>query len=443
MSRKIILVVLCICLVNASFSVLVNASDADKTVAGMRMKPIIDAYNVLTETQINNQAKKFPDISDHYAKPYVAKMTAVSIIAGYPEGLFGPNDTLLACQFLTMTVKALGFTPERLPGDPYWKPFVDIALQQGLIFEGEIKDYTSPLSRELAAVIAFRTLMLYEARPTGSEIYYDYNVAKITDYAKITDKYKDDVIMSFRMGLIIGSNNLFVPQGTLTRAQGCIIVNKLIDSNIRIASVPQPNEIISFKNGDWSEYYFPGSNPNKEYTFMPGSFPLNEVYDVVKTLVNSKRKVSGGYLVQGYDEKTQVVTFELYKDKAMADKFNFEDPRMPTTSVYLDIWTDKIFKQGELTDKNSGYLYSLDVYDVLLYNSCMKEYFHEALKTLFGAEADKVIALHDKYLNYAINGQKGGYEIVIINGRQIEVSGGNGDFGTGFHFYVWARGAIK
>lgn len=440
LSKKVITIIITLMFAVTCFPAMAETlaeQNETSSVIKMQMKPVVDRYNRLTEAEI--AAKKFSDVEGHFGKTFVQKMAAINVLSGYPGGKFGPNDNLLACQYLTMIVHALGFNPETLPGQEYWKGCVNKALELKILEPGEVVNYLDPISRELAATIAFRTLMLYEARPTGAEVYYDYNVSKTTDYVKIADRYRDDVIMSIRMGLITGSNNLFVPKGTLTRAQGCVIVNKLIDSNIRIASVPQTNEIIAFKNGDCSEYYFPGSNPNKEYTFLPGSFPLNEVYDVVKTLVNSKGKVSGGYLVQGYDEKTQFFSADLYKDKETADRFLFQEPRLPTASASFAIWTDKVRTQGALEDKGSGYLYSLNVWDCLTYNNFMKEYTYEILKTLFGNDANKAIALHDKYLNIPLKGLEGTFETATINGRYLVIGGGK----TGFYINVYAKGAIK
>lgn len=413
--------------------------NAGSSVIKMQMAPVVEEYNNLASTEVESQAKRFSDIDGHFARQYIAKMAAINILAGYPDGRFGPNDTLLACHFITMIIHGLGYVLEVPPGTPYWRPCVDKALEMGIIGNGEISDYTGPLTRELAAVIAFRTLMLYEARPAEADTYYDYNVSKMSDYARITDRYKDDVVMSYRMGLITGSNNLFVPQGTLTRAQGCIIVNKLIDGNIRIASVPQESEIVTFRNGDCSEYYFPDAHPNKEYTFIPGNFPLNEIYNTVRTLVQSKDKMTGGYLVQGYDEKTQFFSADLYKDKATAERFLFEEPRLPTASASFAIWTNKVMTQGALTDKGTGFLYSLDVWDCITYNNNMKAYTYEIFKTLFGNDADKAIALHDKYLNIPLKGLGHGLESVTLNDRYVTLSAGT----TAFHIEIYAKGAIR
>lgn len=443
LSKKSFLVIVLVISIMASImpaaaSTMLEVNEQNSVIK-MQMQPIVDRYANMKESDI--AAKNFKDIENHYGAEYIKKMAAIEVLSGYPDGNFGPNDTLLACQYLTMIIRALGFKPETPPGQQYWVWPVEKALELGIVREGEIVNYVEPLTRELAATIAFRTLMLYEARPEGDEIYFNYNVSKIYDYYTISDQYKNDVVMAHRMGLIKGYENIFEPLGTLTRAQGCIIVNKLIDKDLREESIPQPYEIIAFKNRDCNEYLFYPVEmyPNRIYLFQPGTFPLNEIFEVVKTLIKHKDKVSGGYIVQSYYEDTQNFYTELYKDKDLADQFYFRDPRFPTASAKFSIRTEKVYTEGGLTSKGSGFLYSLNVWDCNTYDNYMKEYTYEILKTLFEKDADKAIELHDKYLSIPMEGLQGTFETTTLNGRYMSIGGGR----TGFYIEVYAKVAIK
>ncbi len=425
-------------IIPVSASTLLEQNEGNSVIK-MQMKPIVEKYENMKESDIS--AKEFKDIKNHYGETNVKKMAAVGVISGYPNGNFGPNDTLLADQYLTMIIRALGYKPEIAPGQEYWMWPAEKAKELNLIRDGEIENFIMPINRELAAVIAFRTLMLYETRPKDEEVYFNYNVAKIYDYYSINDQYKNDVVLAYRMGLIQGYNNLFDPKGTLTRAQGCIIVNRLIDKTIRTVSVPQPHEVVTFKNADCNEYlFYPAKmNPNKIYTFMPGTFPLNEIFEVVKTLIEQKYRVKGGYIVQRYNEDTKNFYTELYKNKEKADQFYFIDPRIPTASVKFSIRTEKVYQEGALSDKGSGFLYSLNVWDCSIYDKYMKEYTYAILRTLFENDADKAIALHDKYLRIALEGLQGSYESTTLNGRYMSIGSGR----NGFYIEIYAKGAIK
>lgn len=345
-----------------------------------------------------------------------------------------------------MLVMALGYTPEIPSGQPYWIPFVDIALNEDLIFDGEIKDYTKPLTRELAAAIAYRALMKYETEPEND--WYDYNKSKIHDYALITDKYKHDVVMAYRTGIIVGNNNLFVPQDTLTRAQAAVIINKLIDKNLRIESVPQEDEILYFTTPDYNEYlFYDGVNkPNTTYEITPGFFPLNELYEVFKTL-NEKKHLAKGYVVNDLDIRDLFFSSDVFTDKASADKFYFEDPRFPTEFASFHAYTHKVYiapdKEESLNDKNSGYLYSINTQAPKEYNELYKPLIHELLKTIFEADAEEAIRLHDYYLDLALKNKPGEAKVYYLNNRQVAMTGGSGALGGGIRIEIWAKGAVK
>ncbi|MEW6523193.1 MAG: S-layer homology domain-containing protein [Bacillota bacterium] len=53
----------------------------------------------------------FPDVpASHWASGYINVATAMGIIRGFPDGTFGPSNTILASQAVTMIVRALGYS---------------------------------------------------------------------------------------------------------------------------------------------------------------------------------------------------------------------------------------------------------------------------------------------------------------------------------------------
>lgn len=388
MLRKLVVITLILSVIllsiTPSHALSLDVVSEKKSITSMRMEPIIEKYNSLTDDDLNDISKKFNDISEHWGNEYICKLSALGIIAGYGNGKFGPNDVLLAAQYIKMIVMALGYTPE-IPSSQayqaYWIPFVDIAVSEGIIKEGEIKDYTKPLTRELAATIAYRALMKYEAQPDD---WYEYNKSKIFDYALISDQYKHDVVMAYRTGLIVGNNNLFVPQDTLTRAQAAVIITKLIDKELRVESVPQESEYIRFKNPRFNEYFFgEGGYSEKEYALLPSDFPLYELYMVSKTLIE-KKDLAGGYVTNLYAEKYKTLNTAAYYDEETANKFYLVNPALPTAYAGFTMHTNKVFiepgKSDSLNDPNTGYLYSINTQLVENYNNLLKPYIHEILK---------------------------------------------------------------
>lgn len=82
----------------------------------------------LTET-----STKFSDVSTSYwASPYIAKAAALGIIEGRGNGKYGPTDTVLYEDALTMVVRALGLEPLALEAGGYPNGYIEVACEYGL-----------------------------------------------------------------------------------------------------------------------------------------------------------------------------------------------------------------------------------------------------------------------------------------------------------------------
>lgn len=445
------------------------ADTTAETSTGMRMKPLVDKYNSLTQEDLDNELKKYSDISNHWGKNYIEKISALEIISGYPDGKFGPNDKLLGGQYILMLVRAIGYRPEVPAGGPYYKPFVDIALQEGIITKGEISDYTKTISRELAASLARRTIGKYEDVPKdyfvkGSDpypskgdkgffdnVYAGYQKLKMTDYPTITTQYLQDVIDCYRVGLITGSNNKFNPKGNLTRAEASVIIVKLLDSKARVESVPSSSESFKWKNsnannGDYDNEA-EGFYENKEYTLYKGLFPMMEIWETAQAMYKNRNLITGGKIDFTYSEKDKTFSMEYYNNQDHFEKVmnnNYYGLYLPQNTVGMSTQRSKIPKGQEqsLYDNSNGYLYDISSYEIDKYNKDLKNYSYELMKVWFGKDYEQAKKIHDQYLNYALNSVNWKQGVYLINGRQIHVVGGNGDSGNIFSFEVWAKDFI-
>lgn len=411
----------------------------DKTETYYRMQNILNKYNKITQSAIQNEINKYYDIKDHWGQEYIARLSIIEVIVGDGKGQFNPNDILLACQYIKMIVVALGFTPEKGHGIDWWKPFVDIALKEQIINPGEINDYTKPLSRELAAVIGFRALMKFEEYPY--EQWYNYNKAKMDDYNLINDKYKQEVVMACRKGLIIGDGKgKFDPKGNLTRAQAAVIVNKLIDKNLRTESVPQPDEVITYKrrteiNEALFNYLI---EPGKETKIYLGDLPLNEMFYVFKAMMDNIN-LGSGYKELTFESIDVNIAVSQFYSKSDADYFYNFDNRYPKDYARFGILMFRYYKE-DLTDNSSGYLYKLDVFDNESYNKQMKDYMYKILEVLFEKDYQEVKRLHDYYLNLCLTKKEYiGINVHYLNNRQITFRG----TGSTFEIFIWGKNFIS
>lgn len=446
-----------------------NSSTQGSTTTAMRMQPIVDKYNSLTQASLDAGLAKYYDIKNHWGRNHIAKISALEIISGYPDGRFGPNDKLLGGQYILMLVRAIGYSPEVPQGVPYYKPFVDLALKEGILTKGEISDYTKPITRELAASLARRTIGKYENVPrdyfvNGSDpypskgnkgffdnVYTGYQKLKMTDYPTITSKYLQDVIDCYRIGLLTGSNNKFNPKGTLTRAEASVIIIKLLDKKVRVESIPSASESFKWKNSNANNGEYDneaaGFYENKEYTLYKGLFPMMEIWETAQAMYKNRSIITGGKIDFTYSEGHKNFNINYYNNQDHFEKVmnnNYDGLFLPLNGIGMATQRTQIPKgeKESLYDNGKGWLYEISSYEVDKYNKDLKKYTYELLKLWFGKDYEQAKKIHDKFLNYSLNDVSWKHGVYYFNGRQFYVIGGRSEGGISFGFQVWAKDYI-
>lgn len=445
-----------------------NSSTQESTTTAMRMQPIVDKYNNLTQESLNAGLAKYHDIKNHWGRNHIAKISALEIISGYPDGSLRPDDKLLGGQYVLMLMRAIGYRPEVPQGVPYYKPFVDLALKEGILTKGDISDYTKPITRELAASLARRTIGKYENIPgdyfvKGSDtyppkgnkgffdnVYTGYQKLKMTDYPTITSKYLQDVIDCYRVGLLTGSNNKFNPKGTLTRAEASVIIIKLLDKKVRVESIPSASESFKWKNNNVNNEEFDneaaGFYENKEYTLYKGLFPMMEIWETAQAMYKNRNLITGGKIDFTYSEKNKSFGINYFDSQDHFNKY-INDTHgliLPLNGIGIATQRSQI-KKGQresLYDNGKGWLYEISSYEVDKYNKDLKKYTYELLKLWFGKDYEQAKKIHDKFLNYSLNDVSWKHGVYYHNGRQFYVIGGRGEGGISFGFQVWAKDYI-
>lgn len=168
---------------------------------------------------------EFSDLSEHWSKSIMMRLNGYGVICGYDDGTIRPDSYVSVTEFLTMMVKSLGFETE--PGDGYWAtPYIQKAVELGLIEPDEYSDYDATLTRSQAAKIIANAL--------SDTAIADENAvkAKIYDYAEIAEEYKPYVLIAYDKKIVNGNHdNCFEPNRNITRAEASVIAVRLIDKN--------------------------------------------------------------------------------------------------------------------------------------------------------------------------------------------------------------------
>lgn len=125
----------------------------NKTVTRAEMATIV--CRMLGETENLDVSNTFTDVpATHWANKYIAKAAELSIISGYGNGKFGPNDMVTYEQAVTMVIRALGGAEFATDAGGYPDGFMSVAQTYGLVIDVQA-EVGEPLSRADIAMIIF------------------------------------------------------------------------------------------------------------------------------------------------------------------------------------------------------------------------------------------------------------------------------------------------
>ncbi|NPV72862.1 MAG: hypothetical protein HPY89_03505 [Pelotomaculum sp.] len=168
----------------------------------------------------------FKDTEGHWAASAISNLAGRGVINGFPDGTFGPAQTVTRAQFVAMLAAALQWaTPESMPAFkdavPAWAmPAVAAAVARGVI-SGYPDGTFAPdarITRSEMAVMICRALALEGA---GGSLQY-------RDSAAIPDFARDAVARASAAGLLQGSEGYFRPWDGATRAEAAVVISRVL-----------------------------------------------------------------------------------------------------------------------------------------------------------------------------------------------------------------------
>lgn len=283
---------------------------------------VVESTNIIVFTDVP---------STHWGNSYINYLSSKGIITGYPDGTFKPESNVKVNEFITMAMKSLGYAFESKSSD-WAKPYIDKAIELGVIEDKEFNSYTANITREQMASIAGNSIAITEPR-VGNQL-DGYIKVEVKDYHTITGYYIQDVLESYKWGLVGGfPDGTFRPKSNATRAQACVVLNKMQKKETRspftpdnAAHVMMPIGVYYDREGNivLDEYFDSRYHTySVEYVAMYAPIynrqPVNELVDVAKILVEVDDN-GNGYLNLGYDMYTQNFSASAYQTKKFYDE---------------------------------------------------------------------------------------------------------------------------
>ena len=182
---------------------------------------------------------EFTDISNHWAKDVIIKMSNKALIKGVGNGKFLPNEKMKRSEFAAALHKTLGIEINYIKAPDINEFFDDVKNDDW--FASQLHDLA------VLNIIDDRGKFRPEAQITREEMVnylingYNYKldtvIDELEDYTDFSDdknidkKYKSAVKKATKLGFIRGKGkNLFDPKGITTRAEALVVLEKLLDN---------------------------------------------------------------------------------------------------------------------------------------------------------------------------------------------------------------------
>ena len=185
-------------------------------------------------------AQAFSDVSPGaWYGDAVTQMADQGLLSGYPDGTFKPGKVITGGEFVSVVVRCAGVSPGAGQATHWAAGWVQAALDKGWLDWDELPPtgelFDSPITRQLAVKVAMRAL-LPDARGD-----YVTESAKIKDFSQLSGRYYEAVLAAYATGVVSGfEDGTFRPLGTLTRAEACMLVQKILGLTGGTSPTPQP-----------------------------------------------------------------------------------------------------------------------------------------------------------------------------------------------------------
>lgn len=171
-------------------------------------------------------AKTFSDVpaSQWYAAA-VGQCYEYGLMGGKGAGRFDPAGSLTVGEAIAMAdqVNAIYTTGQRatLTGTPWYQPYVDYAVNNGIIKTGDFTSYTATATRAQMAYIFAHAL-------PGAEYSQLFAVNSVPD-VKTTDKYASEIYTLYNAGILSGSDKYgnYHPAANIKRCEAAAIIRRV------------------------------------------------------------------------------------------------------------------------------------------------------------------------------------------------------------------------
>ncbi len=320
---------------------------------------------------------KLKDIENHWAKSNIEQLISLGIVDGYLDGTFKPDGTLKFEEFIKMLVTATEKETIKLAeGEKWYKPYIDIALENNYIIKDMEKLIGTNVDRKTMAEIIYNLIASTDGMIKLSEKETKFVVSNFSDL-KITD---EKVLHIASIGIINGhADGTFKPDDSLKRSEATTVILRVLDESKRTPiEIILPKELSDFSEPDLDYLYnyltLEGITAKEDYKLLK-----NKKYQTMDKIPISTLKPPVEMCKQITDNNTNFIELLVNRDYRTINEprtllFYSNGYFQKSSEKYVDyegIWKNKYTKQKSLSYKDWLLYYMNGVHEY-----CGDEYYY-------------------------------------------------------------------
>ena len=220
---------------------------------------------------------RFTDVAENsWYAGNVKTAYELNLTSGTGANTFDPGSNMSVAMTVALAARLhsiyhTGSADALVQGEPWYQVYVDYALANGIIEEGQFEDYNADAARAQCAVLLSRAIPAEELDAVNT-----VEDGAIPDVAADAPYY-DDIYRLYRAGILTGNDTAgtFTPDASIDRASMITIATRLVDKALRTSfTLEYKLNALSIKPTLW---LYPEDTWQLTVAPVPGGVELPEV----------------------------------------------------------------------------------------------------------------------------------------------------------------------
>lgn len=185
--------------------------------------------------QINSFIDYAAEIQGTWAEPHIETLVSKGGIKGYADGTFRPKANISTAELVSIILNTAG---KQADTNNWPTGVMTQASDLGLIDASMVSEGNLAISREKMAYILVNAASNLLGEDVSKVTLVD--TSRIPDLDTASKQYQGDIRFAYSLGLVTGSTDgAFNPSVSATRAETCVIINRLFGYTDRVNPTAQ------------------------------------------------------------------------------------------------------------------------------------------------------------------------------------------------------------